>query len=222
MISAVSSHGPSTAASELRLLLLDDGRRFRVDAEQLSRLDLAPGTMLDAAMLDALEAHDKHRRARDTALRLLAARPRSAAELGDRLRRAGVSADAMASVVGELSRSGYLDDLEFARAWVRTRLVTRPCGVVRLRAELREKGVATALIEQAIREVNGEEESAAAEERRARDLVARRFRAYARLTSEARVRRMAGLLERRGFAAHTIARVLRTLERRNGVGITDA
>jgi regulatory protein len=206
----------------LRLVVLQDGRRFRVDVEQMARLDLEAGALLDNATVALLERDDAQRDARDTAIRLLAARPRSTAELRDRLRRAGVESTVVSSVVSRLIADGYLDDLGFARMWVRGRLAVRPCGALRLRAELREKGVAAAVIEQAIREANGEEDAADVEERRARDLVARRLRAYGRLARDARVRRLAGLLERRGFAAHTIARVLRTLERRNGVGITDA
>lgn len=221
VIRAASSHR-SDAAAELRLVVLDDGRRLRVDAEQMSRLGLEPGSTLEAPVLAVLESRDAYRRARDTAVRLLAARPRTAAELRERLRRAGISLELTSSVIADLSSDGYLDDLEFARAWVRSRLAIRPCGLLRLRAELRKKGVTSSLIEQAIREVDGEEDTSVAEERRARELVARKFRAYARLAWDARLRRLAGLLERRGFAAHTIARVLRTLERRNGVGTTDA
>jgi regulatory protein len=221
VIHAASNDRPGTA-SELRLIVLEDGRRFRIDAEQISRLRLQAGSTLELSVLETLESHDTYRRARETAVRLLAARPHSTAELQVRLRRAAVPVETASSVIADLAAAGYLDDLEFARAWVRSRLASHPCGVMRLRVELREKGVATALIEQAIREVDGEEDTAAAEERRAHELVARRLHAYARLAWDARLRRLAGLLERRGFAAHTIARVLRTLERRNGVGTTDA
>lgn len=221
-IHPASYHVSNTVAGELRLVVLEDGRRFRADAQQIFHLGLEAGSVIDASSLAVLESRDTYRRARDAAVRALAARPHSAVELRERLRRRRVPSDAAAAVLADLQRDGYLDDLEFARAWVRQRHASRPCGLLRLRAELREKGVAGAVIEQAIREVDGEEDAAAAEERRARELVARRLRAYARLTWDARARRLAGLLERRGFAAHTIARVLRTLERRNGVGTTDA
>jgi regulatory protein len=208
-----SSAGGLGAAAEIRLIVLEDGRRLRVDAEEISRLRLEPGLVLDPPTLASLESRDAYRRAREAALRLLGARPRSTAELRARLHRAGAPADAAASVIADLTRDGYLDDLEFARAWVRSRMAIRPCGLQRLRSELREKGVASALIEQAIREVHGEEEAAVVEERCARRLVERRLRAYARLAWEVRVRRLAGMLQRRGFAAPTIARVLRTVQR---------
>jgi len=192
-------------------VVLEDGRRLRVDAEEIARLGLEPGLVLDPALLVLLESRDAYRRARETALRLIGARPRSTAELRARLRREGVPVESAASVITDLTRAGYLDDLEFARAWVRSRLAVRPCGALRLRSELREKGVAMSLIEQAIREVYGEEEAAVAEERRARDLAERRLRLFGRFTWEVRVRRVTGFLQRRGFTAQTIARVLRAL-----------
>ena len=217
-----ASGGPASGAGELRLIVLEDGRRFRVDAEEVARLGLEPGVVLAPPALLLLESRDAYRRARETALRLLGARPRSTAELRARLRRAGAPLESVASVITNHTNDGYLNDLEFARAWVRNRLAVRPCGTLRLRSELREKGVAMPLIEQAIREVCGEEEAAVAEERRARDLAERRLRAYARLAWDVRVRRLAGLLRRRGFAAPTIARVLRTVQRSDRGEISDA
>lgn len=193
--------------------MLDGGRRLRVDAEEVARLGLEPGLVLAPAVLAHLEHRDACRCAREVALRLLGARPRSIADLRARLRRAGVAPEAAAQVVRDLTVDGYLDDLEFARTWVRGRLAVRACGALRLRSELREKGVAAPVIEQAIREVYGEEDAAAAEERRARDLAERRLRGYAHLAWEVKVRRLAGLLQRRGFAAPTIAHVLRTVQR---------
>jgi len=221
-IHPASNRASSVAAGELRLVVLENGRRLCADAQQIFRLGLEAGSVIDASSLAVLESRDTYRRTRDAAVGFLAARPHSTDELRRRLTRAGLASDVVAAVLADLQRDGYLDDLEFARAWVRRRRASLTCGLLRLRAELREKGVPGALIEQAIREVDGEEDAAAAEEGRAREFVARRLRAYTRLTWDARVRRLAGLLERRGFAAHTIARVLRTLERRDGVGTTDA
>jgi regulatory protein len=209
-------------AGETRIVTLEDGRQFRINAECAARLVLDPDLVLDPSTVAALEADDAHRRAREIAARLLAVRPRSTVEIRERLRRAGVAAESAGAVVRDLVALGYLDDLEFARAWIRGRLSVRTSGLLRLKAELREKGVATPLIEQAIRDTHGEEDIAIAEERRARELAERRLRTYARLAWDAKVRRLAGLLQRRGFAAATIARVLRTVERRSHVGTTDA
>lgn len=199
--------------SELRRIVLDDGRSFRVDLEAMVRYGLSPGETIADDLLASLEARDAYLRTREAAVRLLAVRPRSTAELRLRLRQRRMPEEQVRVVVRDLVEAGYLDDLAFARTWLSARLASRPCGIRRLRWELREKGVPAPLIEQAIRETFGEEDPAAAEERYANAVLARRAGAYRRLPLEARFRRIAGLLERRGFAAGTIARVLRAAGR---------
>lgn len=207
-----------SAGGELRLVVLDDGRAFRVDLEAMARYGLSPGETIADDLLAALEARDAYLRAREAAIRLLALRPRSTAELRLRLRQRRLPEEQVRAVVRDLTEAGYLDDLAFASAWITARIASRPCGIQRLRWELREKGVPAPLIEEAIREALGEEDVSAAEERYARALLARRFHAYGRLTPEARLRRIAGFLERRGFASGTIARMLRTA---GGAGLAE-
>jgi len=196
---------------ELRVVVLDDGRSLLVDAEQVARHRLAPGEAVDAELAGRLEAQDQYLRTRAAAIRLLAVRPRSVAELRLRLRRDRIAGERVAAVIRDLIAAGYLDDLAFARAWVGGRASSRLCGVQRLRRELHEKGVASAIIEQAIREAYGEEDLPVVEERYARALVERRLRAYRGLSADVRRRRLAGVLERRGFSAGTIVRVLRSV-----------
>lgn len=205
-----ATRGPGAGSGEMRLIILDDGRRVRVDAEQMARHGLVPGEAIADDLLTRLEARDLYMRAREMAVRLLAARPRTTAELRARLRRSGVSGDQIRKVISDLTAAGYLDDLAFARAWVTGRMVSRLVGLRRLRWELREKGLLPPVIEQAIREAYGEESFSAAEEECARAVIERRLPPYRRLAPEVRTRRLAGLLARRGFAASTIARVLRT------------
>lgn len=204
----------SLAASEMRLVVLEDGRRLHVDAEQIARHGLTPGEAIEEDLLARLEARDVYLRAREAAIRLLAVRPRSTAELRARLRQKRIPEPQVRVVLRDLSAAGYIDDLAFARAWIAGRISSRRYGVRRLRWELREKGVPAALVDQAIQDVcGGEGGVTAVEERSARALVERRLRAYRGLASDRLARRIAGLLERRGFAPGTIVRVLRTLDR---------
>jgi regulatory protein len=198
---------------EMRLLTLSDGRRLRVDAEQIARRGLASGEAIEAALLDRLKTRDLYLRARQTAVRLLAIRPRSGAELRMRLQCSGIPDRQIRAVLRDLIAAGYLDDLAFARAWITGRMTSRLSGVKRLRWELREKGIAAPIIEQAIQEAFEGEGAASVEVRCARALIARRLSAYRGLAPERRARRVAGLLERRGFASGTIVHILRELER---------
>jgi regulatory protein len=142
----------------------------------------------------------------------LVTRSRSAEEIRERLAGGRVPEPVIRAVITDLSEERLLDDLTFARSWIARRTSRHPSGVRRIRWELRQKGVAPAVIDRAFRESVGEEgDVAQAEEATARALVQGRLQRYRRLAPDRRARRIAALLQRRGFAAGTIARVLRTL-----------
>ncbi|OLC38984.1 MAG: hypothetical protein AUH81_02915 [Candidatus Rokubacteria bacterium 13_1_40CM_4_69_5] len=117
--------------------------------------------------------------------------------------RRGAPAAVAESVVADLTSRGYLDDATFARRWVESR-ASRGYGAGRLRAELRTRGVAPALIEAAL----GTLESGADRER-ARALARRRLPALRRAHPERAARRLRDYLLRRGYPARVVAGVLR-------------
>ncbi len=206
--------GRLKGSGEWRVVVLDDGRQLRVDLEQVARHGLEPGEAVGARLIAGLEARDAYLRARERALRLLAVRPRSVEELRRRLLRDWAPRGAIRAVIATLAGQGYLDDLAFARAWIAHRIAAGACAATRLRWELRQKGVATIVIDRALQERFGAgADRARVEEQSAIALVNRRLPAYRHLTRERQVRRLAGLLERRGFPPATIARALRVLGR---------
>jgi regulatory protein len=98
---------------------------------------------------------------------------------------------------------GYVDDAAFARDWVEAR--SRHYGPLRLRAELRAKGVAGTLIDAAL---------AAASERQlevARALARQRWSTLRRAEPRRAASRLADHLRRRGYSSALVARVVREM-----------
>lgn len=155
----------------------------------------------------------KEATARNYALRLLAIRPRTVRELRDKLARRGHSAEAVAALVADLSAAGLLDDARFARMWIEGRAALKPMGQARLRAELAAKGVARELIDEALAGLREELDEPAA----ALKLAQRKARAWRELATEARERRIAGFLGRRGYSGGVISATLKKLRK----GFTD-
>jgi regulatory protein len=77
----------------------------------------------------------------EAAAAFLAVRPRSVAETRRRLRHLGYRHALVEQVIERLLEMGYLDDAEFARAWVESRDRSRPRGEGALKRELILKGV---------------------------------------------------------------------------------
>jgi SOS response regulatory protein OraA/RecX len=85
-------------------------------------------------------------------------------------------------------------------------------GLRRIRWELRAKGIAGDLLDSAIAgAAEGPSGAGRLEEDQALALARRRLARHGSLSPLERTRRVAGFLERRGFSAATIARVLRAL-----------
>lgn len=93
-------------------------------------------------------------RARERALRLLARREYSRAELRQRLRRSAqdddaLGAEALEALLDALTREGWLSETRFAEATVAAR-TRQGDGPLRLRARLARRGVAAELIDTAL------------------------------------------------------------------------
>lgn len=146
-------------------------------------------------------------RTRAVALELLARRPWTRRELGARLRRRGAPAEVAEAVVADLVARGYVDDRAFATAWAETRARGRGYGSLRLRAELRRKGVARPLAEAAIERAFVETDELA----RARAVAERRLPALRKRAPERAAPRLHAHLLRRGFPAEVADRVVRQL-----------
>lgn len=142
--------------------------------------------------------------ARSICLRLLTDRPRTRAELATVLRRREVPAAAAAVVLDRFTDVGLVDDAAFAAAWVESRSAGRGLARRALSGELRRKGIDGEVAEQALGRIDEETELAGA-----RLLVARRLARTAGLAPEVRLRRLAGMLARKGYPGDLATRVVR-------------
>ncbi|MBM3469687.1 MAG: regulatory protein RecX [Armatimonadetes bacterium] len=179
--------------------------RFQVDARTVGALGLAEGQAIAPEVVGRLVSAAERQRARTVALGLLQRRLRSRAELESALRRRGVPRDEALAAIGELARSGWIDDARFARAWIADRLALRPSGARRLRTELAIRGVAPAVIAEALAAQLLPEQEEAMALRQAGD----RLRRLRGLPPNVARRRLVGWLQRRGYSSGTIARALR-------------
>jgi regulatory protein len=179
---------------------------------------------VDDALRARLQERDLARRTRDAALRLLAVRARSRAELRRRLLRKELPPRLVDACLADLERQALLDDPAFARAVVRERVKRSPRGPVRLRQELRTRGVDETVAGAAIERVLDEEDLTAGSLavgaalgwlRRQPDTVAQALAdpAFSEPRQRAR-RRLAGHLARRGFTGEAAIAALEAARER--------
>lgn len=148
-------------------------------------------------------------KARESALRFLAGRDHSSAEIGRKLIRKGFTPQAVASVTTYLQEKGYLDDRRFAERWAAAAVESGRCYGPRLRAELKQRGIDPATVSGVIDDL-----SSGADEAQAVELLMRRkFPDFSPSgTDEKEKRRIFGFLQRRGFSSSAIFSVFRDFD----------
>lgn len=142
--------------------------------------------------------------AREICLNLLAIRARTRAELRTRLVRRGIDEAVADQVLGRLDEVGLVDDAAFAEQWVRSRHTYQGMARRALSAELRRKGVADQLAADAVSALDSD-----AEEARARELVRKRLRSVGAAPELTVLRRLVGMLARKGYSEGMAYRVVR-------------
>ncbi|AYL39048.1 recombination regulator RecX [Streptomyces sp. PDY-4] len=147
---------------------------------------------------------DPVERARAICLRLLTGTPRTRKQLADALRKREIPDEAAEEVLSRFEEVGLIDDGAFADAWVESRHHGRGLARRALARELRTKGVDPTLIDAAVSQLDSEQEEATA-----RELIARKVRATRGLDRDKRLRRLAGMLARKGYPEGLALRVVR-------------
>ncbi|MFC1492212.1 regulatory protein RecX [Nitrospinota bacterium] len=110
----------------------------------MSSADKLSATEFDgASLLEKIET---------SALRILALRSHTQAELRRKLHQRGFPHHEVEAVLGRLKQIGYLDDESAARSWVRRRLRSRPMGLRLMEQEFQRLGVSPSILKSAISE----------------------------------------------------------------------
>jgi regulatory protein len=154
---------------------------------------------------------DPEAQARQICLRLLTAAPRTRAQLATALSRRGVPGEAAEAVLGRFADVGLIDDAAFARAWVESRHYSRGLSRRSLSAELRQRGVETDEIREAVSALDPQQEVVTA-----RRLVEQKLAGTRGQPPEARARRAAGALARKGYPPGLVFRLIKEVLEQEG------
>lgn len=161
---------------------------------------LTIGQLLSDAQVAELHDQDNLERAYQRTLVLLAHRSRSTYEIRRYLNGLELTPEAVAIIEERLTSYGYLDDLQFAQAWVSDRERFKPRSPAALRNELREKGISHEIIAQVLSEIDQD-----ASAYRAAGAYARRLQA---LDERSFRQKLGNHLLRRGFAHSVVWKVV--------------
>lgn len=208
----VSALRPRGAKGTAYTVELSNGERLVLRADTVAARGLHVGDTFAAATLGDWQRDDSNRLAVETGLNLISYRPRSAKEVSDHLRRKSFAEAARDHAIHRLQELGYLDDAEFARFWVESRMAHRPRGKRALAWELREKGIADAIIEDALARIASDETAVA------RAAAHKRAATIATADYDTFRRKLGTFLARRGFSYEVVEQVVEDLWKEREAG----
>lgn len=148
-------------------------------------------------------ARDPHEVARAIVLRQLGNAPKTRAQLHAKLLQRGCDAHIAEQVLQRFTEVGLVDDAAYAETYVHAKQLTRGLSRQALLHELRGKGVPDDIAADVLDRIDEVHEA-----ERARDLVRARLGRLHGLDREAKLRRLSGLLARKGYSAGLAARVI--------------
>jgi regulatory protein len=199
---------PQKRAPDRWNLYLDGAFALALDGALVVREQLYTGLEVTEADLARLRAASQEQDLLSAALRFLAPRPRSRAEVRRRLlrphpRRPTADAAAVERVIERLAELGVLDDRDFADFWVESRERFSPRSARAMGAELRQRGVDRQTLEAAADPERDEERALAA--------ARQKQRTFAGLDQRAFREKVGAFLVRRGFSYEVARTTIRTL-----------
>lgn len=151
---------------------------------------------------------DLRRKTFERAIKLLAAKPRSVAELRERLLRGKNTDEAtVETVISRLREYGYLDDERFAFGYASYKVKQRPVGRRRLERDLKFKKVDSGVANEALELVFAE----TSEEQLIDQAIAKRLRIRGKPKNRAETKSLFDHLLRQGFDFELVSDKIRSL-----------
>lgn len=149
----ISKLGPIARERGRWLAELEDGSSLRLTEAEMADFALYAGMELDDATLNRLRRAASYAQARDKAMKLIAIRPMSRAELLRKLAEKGGGATrAQEAAADRLEQLGLLNDAEYARMVV-SHYSAKGYGYYKIREELSRRGISSELRDESLAEL---------------------------------------------------------------------
>jgi regulatory protein len=172
---------------------------FSVDSDVLIKFQLKKGMELDDFSLLEVHYHDDIRKAYNLAVNYLAKRMRSKKEITNYLSQKEIEEPVINEVIHKLISQKYINDEEYALAYVRTQINTTDKGPDLIRMELKEKGIEEEILLQSLETYPFEDQV-----NKATNLADKFFKKNIRDSGRVLKQKLESLLLRKGYPSDVI------------------
>jgi regulatory protein len=184
-------------------MFLDGKFAVKIDTETVTKKGLKVGEEISENRIQELTEDAGLARGMNIAYRFLSYRPRSEAEMKERLRRRGLDGSKIEIIINKLKEQKLLDDTAFAQFWKENRDTFRPRSQRMTRLELKKKGVADEIIKETTDDSDDMQSAYQAARHKAQHLPNQDYEVFRR--------RLGDFLKRRGFGYTVINQTVKKL-----------
>ena len=156
--------------------------------------------------MDKTQADEQTKQALITAMRLLAASPKSGAELRKKLEGKGYAAENIEQALGRLSAQGVLDDTLYAKDLMARLTLGKAAGRHKIAFELKRHGISRKVQSELLDSISNEEET-----ERALEQARLKWAGWIQLDPQKRKKRLYDFLIRKGYDFQVAQDVLQKL-----------
>lgn len=182
-----------------RFNIFVDGKfAFGLDEKILADFNFKIGQNLTQNKIEEIITAAELGKIIDKVYNFLSFRPRSAKEIEQYLKRKKFGEEEKKIVLKKLEKSGFINDVEFAKFFVESRVKFRPKGTRLITAELRQKGVDREIIEKVLAQIG------ISEVELAQKSISKKLDNFLKLPQLKARNKIAQFLARRGFSWETI------------------
>jgi len=201
-MSEITSIEPQKRRTGRFNVFVDGVFSFALSEDLVAREKIKIGQKITQEQIEKLIQEYEIGKILEKVFKFLSFRQRSKKEILDYLKRKNLGEKEIELVVKKLERLGFINDEEFARFFIQSRIKGRPKGKRLLAQELRQKGVEKEIIEKILEEVELPEIELAAK------AIEKKLKNFLKLRpQDARVK-IANFLARRGFSWETIKELI--------------
>ncbi len=198
-------------------IYLEGNFAFALDAENLLKNNLKIGQFLSEEEVNDLTSKDVLSKLTDKTLHFLSLRPRSESEilnyLSKKISRSqnipfqeAKESYITKTIIQKLKKYDYLNDREFARFWIRSRIKLKPKGKIALKNELQVKGIDKEIIDSVLLNLPNQVVIA-------KKAIEKKLKLWKSLPQQELKKKVYSYLSTRGFDFETIGKVFAFLKK---------
>lgn len=187
-------------------IFIDGEYSFGVYENVIVKYNLTKGMKVEDDFLECVLKKEEQEVANNYALRLLSFKMRTEEEVRRRLKEKGYEEEMIEISIDYVKKFNYLDDEEYARAFIKDRSNLRNMGSERIKRELYIKGVDPEISKREVENLIDKED----EYEKALELGRKKAdTTYKNDDSVAKYRKLGGFLQRKGYSMDIVMKVLK-------------